>query len=306
MGGDAACPDEVQSESVEVDGGAFVGTLQTPDGCGPHPLVLIYPGSGPTDMNGNDTAAGVQTNAYEDLAAALAANGIASVRYDKRCVGASVCGITDEATFTFDDDVADGLLWAQKYVHDPRFTGLTLAGHSEGSLWALLIAEQVPAAAVISLDGPGRPIGEVLSEQLGNQLTSDPQLLMQANQILASLEGGMTVADVPPELASVLGPAVQPYIISWMKYDPAKEIAKLTQPILVVQGDTDTEVDVGDAELLVAANPYANLLLIDGMCHVLKDATTAVASQNEAYTDPSLPLDAKLASGVSSFVNGLP
>ena len=81
---------------------AFVGTLQTPAGCGPYPLVVIYPGSGPTDQNGNDAALGLETNTYQDLAASLAENGIASVRYDKRCVGASVCGITDEAMLTFD------------------------------------------------------------------------------------------------------------------------------------------------------------------------------------------------------------
>ena len=84
---DVTCPKGGQSAAeVETSGGAFAGTLQTPEGCGPYPLVLVYPGSGPTDRNGNDTGAGLKTNAYEDLAAALAAKGIASVRYDKRSI----------------------------------------------------------------------------------------------------------------------------------------------------------------------------------------------------------------------------
>ena len=264
--------------------------------------MVIYPGSGPTDQNGNDAALGLETNTYEDLAASLAENGIASVRYDKRCVGASVCGITDEATFTFDDDVADGQLWAEQFVHDPRFSRLILAGHSEGSLWAILIAEQVPVAAVISLEGPGRPIGAVIEEQLATALATDPTLLSQADQIITSLEAGTPVASVPAALASVLGPQVQPYLISWMKYDPAKEIAKLDQPILVVQGTTDTQVDVQDANLLVAANSRAQLLLITGMCHELKDAALTQQAQTQALTDPSLPLDSTLVSGVTSFV----
>ena len=100
---DGGCPQASQATvQVETDGGPFVGTLQTPAGCGPYPLVLIYPGSGPTDQNGNQVPEGLETNTYEDLAASLAENGIASVRYDKRCVGASVCGITDEAMLTFD------------------------------------------------------------------------------------------------------------------------------------------------------------------------------------------------------------
>jgi pimeloyl-ACP methyl ester carboxylesterase len=307
--GTAGAPRLTASQSavqVETPQGAFVGTLETPDGCPPYPLVLIYAGSGPTDQDGNDVAAGLDTDTYKDLAADLAASGIASVRYDKRCVGASVCGIANEAAFTFDDDVADGLLWAQKFMHDARFEGLTLAGHSEGSLWAILVAEQVPAAAIISLEGAGRPIGQVLREQLGKLFANDSLLRMQANEIIASLETGMAVTNVPPGLANLFGPMVQPYLMSWMKYDPAKEIAKLGQPILVAQGTNDSQVDVQDANLLVAANPQAQLLLVEGMSHVLKDAPPPPASQDQAYKDPSLPIDAKLASGVVSFVRKLP
>jgi RNA polymerase sigma factor (sigma-70 family) len=104
---------------------------------------------------------------------------------------------------------------------------VTLARHSEGSLWAILIAEQLPRASLISLEGAGRPIGAVIRDQLAVQLASNPQLLMQANQIISSLEAGMSVADVPPELAALLGPKVQPYMMSWMKYDPAHELSKL-------------------------------------------------------------------------------
>jgi pimeloyl-ACP methyl ester carboxylesterase len=306
---DGGCPTGTEAQvEVQVSGGAFVGTLRTPDGCGPHPLVLVFPGSGPTDRDGNDTTGGlnVKTDAYKELAAALAASGIASVRYDKRCVGASVCGITSGAMLTFDDEVQDALAWARQYVHDPRFTGLTLAGHSEGSLWAILIAEQLPVAAVVSLEGAGRPIGQVLSEQLGTQLASDPGLLMQANQIIASLEAGMMVSNVPSQLAALFGPSAQPYLISWMRYDPARELAKLSQPILVVQGTTDAQVSEQDANLLLAANPHAQALLVDGMCHTLKDAPAPPASQNQAYTDPSLPLDPNLVSGVVRFIRARP
>lgn len=291
---------------VETPTGKLTGTLQTPEGCGPYPFVLIYAGSGPTDQDGNSLP-GLYTDMYKELAAALASAGMATVRYDKRGVGGSLSALpADLASFTFDDDVADAALWAQYYVHDPRFTGLTLAGHSEGSLFAIRVAEQVPVAAVISLEGAGRPIGEVLREQLAKALVSAPALAMQANQILDSLEAGMTVASVPSELTSVFNPVVQQYLITWMKYDPATELAKIGRPILVVQGTTDTQTDLKDAQLLVAANPKAQLLIIQGMCHTLKDAISTSASQKKAYTDPTLPLDAKVVSGVVDFVKGLP
>ena len=287
--------------------GSLVGELDTPDGCGPYPLFLLYPGSGPTDRDGNDTAARLSTDAYKELSTALSASGIASVRYDKRGVGDSAAALpADVSAFTFDDDVADARLWAQQYVHDARFRSLTLVGHSEGSLWAILIAEDVPVAAVISLEGSARSLGDVLTEQLGNQLGVTSPLFMQAKQIITSLEAGMTVSTVPPQLDSLFDPSVQQYLISWMKYDPAQELAKLKQPILVVQGSTDTEVDVKDGQQLVAANSNAQLVPIDGMCHVLKDAALATASQQAAYTDPTLPLDTTLVTNVESFLHGLP
>ncbi|MGZ3438289.1 MAG: alpha/beta hydrolase [Polyangia bacterium] len=295
----ASCKRRSEAVTVSTAGGALVGTLETPAGCGPHPLVLIIPGSGSVDQNGNEPPV-LNTNAYRDLAAALSQNGIASIRYNKRCVGQSVC--TNQATFTFDDDVADAQLWAEQYVQDARFAGLTLLGHSEGSLFALLLAQRVPAVAVVSLEGAGVPVGQVLRQQLANELSFAPWLLEQANQIISSLEAGVPVPNVPWYLQSLLGPQVQPYLISWMKYDPAKEIAKIKQPVLIVQGTTDTQTSVEDANLLAAADPTAKLLLIKGMCHALKDATSDPLSQLLAYIDPLLPLDATLVSGVASFV----
>ncbi len=129
---------------------------------------------------------------------------------------------------------------------------------------------------------------------------------MQAEQIISSLKAGMRVATVPQQLESVFAPPVQRYLISWMKYDPVKEIAKLDQPILVVQGTVDTQVDVADGQMLAAANSKAQLLIVDGVAHMLKDATLDADSQMATLTDPTLPLDTTVANGVVSFVQSLP
>ena len=68
-----------------------------------------------------------------------------------------------------------------------------------------------------------------------------------------------------PALAVVFRSSVQPYVISWFHYDPAREIARLKMPVLILQGTTDIQVSVGDAELLAKANPAAKLVLIEGM-----------------------------------------
>src|SRR5262249_42520800 len=109
--------------------------------------------------------------------------------------------------------------------------------------------------------------------------------------------------DVPPELNVLFRPSVQPYMLTWLKYDPAKEIGTLEVPILVVQGTTDVQVSIDDANLLASHNKHAQLVTIDGMNHVLKEASVKLlAAQTQTYTDPSFPLAPKLMDGVAPFL----
>ena len=71
--------------------------------------------------------------------------------------------------------------------------------------------------------------------------------------------------------------SVQPYMISWLKYDPQTEIGKLHIPILIIQGTNDVQVDTSDAMLLSAANPKATLVLIKNMNHVFESSRAATA-----------------------------
>ena len=108
-----------------------------------------------------------------------------------------------------------------------------------------------------------------------------------------------------PALAVVFRSSVQPYVISWFHYDPAREIARLKMPVLIQQGTTDIQVSVGDAELLAKANPAAKLVLIEGMNHVLKEVPAEREKQLASYSDPSLPLAGKLVDEIASLIHGL-
>jgi fermentation-respiration switch protein FrsA (DUF1100 family) len=104
-------------------------------------------------------------------------------------------------------------------------------------------------------------------------------LAASSERILAGLEQGKTDADVPPALAALYRPSVQPYMISWLKYTPAEQLAALRVPVLIVQGTTDIQVGVGQAEALKKARPDAVLAIVPGMNHVLKEVpATASAS----------------------------
>jgi uncharacterized protein len=142
----------------------------------------------------------------------------------------------------------------------------------------------------------------VFREQLSRQLV--PSLTAIAEATIAELEQGRSVTDIPPELAQLFRPSVQPFLISMFRYDPAELIARLEGPALIVQGTTDLQISVQDAELLVAAKADAELALIRDMNHVLKQATADTASQEAAYADPSVPLADGLVDEAETFIRG--
>lgn len=280
--------------------GILQGTLDVPEGKGPFSLVVILPGSGPTDRDGNSPGMGVRTDAYKQLAAALAAKGIATLRYDKRGIGGSSLAIADEKSLRFDTYVDDAIAWIAQERKDPRFNRFFIVGHSEGSLIGILAAQRTKLDGYVSLDGAGRPAPVVLHEQIAK---SAPNFLAQSDAIAAQLRLGQPVDDVPEELMSLYRPAIQPYLMSWFKLDPAAELAKLKIPVTIVQGEADIQVPVSDAKLLAAADPSATLIVVPGMSHVLKHvAGTTQAEEMTAYTDPSLPLDPAVVQAIVDLV----
>jgi uncharacterized protein len=277
--------------------GKIHGTLVLPAQL-PAPVVLIVAGSGPTDRDGN--AGLLRPDSYKLLATALAARGIASVRYDKRGIGASASAATSEKDLRFETYVEDAAAWLSLLHADARFFTVGLVGHSEGSLVGMLAVQRAPADAFVSLEGAGRPAPVVLREQLKAQLPEE--LNAQADAIIAQLQQGHTVANTPAELAALFRPSVQPYLISWFKYDPAVEISKLRVPVTIVQGTADLQVTMADADALKAGDPAARLVVVTGMNHVFKYApdTTSQSAVVKGYEDASLPVDPHVVDAVAS------
>lgn len=289
-----------ESEMVlKTSTGDLFGTLTIPDDTKNCPIVLIVPGSGPTDRDGN-SAMGLQTNAYKMLSEGLAKNGIATLRFDKRGIGKSKPAMTSESELTFETYINDVVAWVSRLKADQRFATIFVLGHSEGSLIGMIAAQQTNVAGFISVSGVGKSADKLLQEQLKTKLP--PQLLHESNKILDSLRIGKTVSNVNSSLLSLYRPSVQPYMISWIKYDPQKEIGKLKVPVLIIQGSTDLQVSVDDAKLLSTAKPDAKLLIIDNMNHVLKDSDSDIQHNMATYSNPTLPLKAGLTDELVHFI----
>ncbi len=274
------------------------GTLQVPSNVQQPNLVIIIAGSGPTDRDGNSSQ-GLQTNAYKMLADSLEAAGIASLRYDKRGVGKSIPhAVQHEDQLRFDTYVNDVLLWVKQLEKEQGFGKLFLLGHSEGALLATLAAQQCKLAGVISVSGAGSPIGQILRQQIAKNA---PAYQLQADTIINTLEKGQTLQVTTEALAPIFRASIQPYLISWMRYDPAKELAQLKLPLLILQGTADLQVPVSEAQKLRQACPTAKYYEIEAMNHVLKTVGNDQNANLAAYANPKLPIDSDLCHAIIAF-----
>jgi pimeloyl-ACP methyl ester carboxylesterase len=268
------------------------------------PVVLIVPGSGPTDRDGNNPL-GVKASTYRLLAEALAARGVSSVRIDKRGMFASAAAAPDGNNVTIDDYAADLRSWNAAIRQQTGARCVWLAGHSEGGLVALAAAQkQHDICGIILIATPGRPLADVMRAQLKANPANAP-VLEDALSAISKLEAGqkIDVSAYHPALQGLFAPPVQGFLISLFSYDPAALLRGRDQPILILQGESDLQVGLEDAKRLASANPRAKHVLLPEVNHVLKRATAEDRAANMAtYANPDLPLAPEVAVSIAQFV----
>lgn len=295
----------VVESAIEAPGpaGPLKGTMLGPQA--QHaPVVLIIPGSGPTDRDGNSPA-GVLGNSYRLLAEALAERGITSVRIDKRGMFGSAAATPDANAVTIEDYVADVQAWSAVIRRRTQAPCIWLLGHSEGGLIAMAAARHTDVCGLLLLAAPGRPMGEILREQLKANPANAP-LLAQALPAIDALEAGKQVdtTGMHPALLRLFRPEVQGFLISAFSYDPARLLAGLAKPVLIVQGQRDLQVREADARALKQADPKATLVLLPDMNHVLKSvASDDVRANLATYGDSSLPLAPGVVQSIGDFLS---
>nr|WP_231937834.1 alpha/beta fold hydrolase [Burkholderia lata] len=297
---------QTMQTEIEAPGpaGPLKGTLLSP-GTGDAPVVLIVPGSGSTDRNGN-APSWLHASTYRLLAEGLLGQGIASVRIDKRGMYGSAQAVPDANDVTIDEYATDIHSWVAAIRARTGASSVWVLGHSEGGLVALLAARQsADIAGLILVSAAGRPLGPVLRQQLQSNPANAP-VLENALSILESLEAGERVeaTHIDPALMPLFRPQVQRFLMSELTIDPAALLAGYRKPVLIVQGARDIQVTVQDAELLRRANPQAEMALIADANHALKTVRTADLQENlAAYSNPDLPLADGVVEAISAFVH---
>jgi pimeloyl-ACP methyl ester carboxylesterase len=301
----AADPVETEIEAPGPDG-PLQGLMVSPGAEGA-PVLLIVPGSGPTNRDGNSLH-GLDTDTYKLLAQGLAVRGIASVRIDKRGMFSSHAAIPNANNVTIADYASDVHAWA-KIIRDK--TGakcIWVLGHSEGGLVAMVAAKDNPPdiCGLVLVAAPGRKFGELIKEQMRSNPANAP-FLDEALRDIDTLEAGkrveVSIENTKPEIFSIFQPAVQGFLIDLLSYDPPQALAQYKGKVLILQGERDIQVSVDDAQRLQAADPTAKLTLLPDVNHVLKAVGSDDRMANlKTYFDPKLPLAPGVVDAIADFV----
>ena len=283
--------------------GMLAGVLERASGPAA-PVVLIIPGSGAVDRDG-DGPDDLRASSYRLLAAGLARHGITTLRVDKRGMFGSAAAIPDPNQVTISDYAVDVSRWALILRERIGASCVWVLGHSEGGLVALIAAQhEADICGLVLIATPGRRVGDVLRSQLRAN-PANALILPEALSALASLEAGHHVdaAGLNPALLSLFPPAVQGFLISELAVDPGKLIAGLRMPVLILQGERDLQVQPADAQHLADSNPRAALRLLPDVNHILKSVRSDNFEDNLAtYSDPDLPLAPGVAEQIATFI----
>ncbi len=290
----------IKKEDIK-DNTLINGTLYSPElAVKSTDLVIIIAGSGSPDRDGNQ--AGMKNNSLRFFAEQLAQNDIAAFSFDKRTIALMATGNTDEKDLAFDNFINDVKDIIAYFKSKKAYRHIIIAGHSEGSLIGM-VAALGNVDGFISLAGPGRTIDLVIAEQIGKQA---PNLKEEVEKNLALLKSGQTFKLENQALSFLFRESLQPYLISWIKYDPQIEIQKLKIPVLLINGTKDIQVPVSDAELLKKVKPDAQLKIITNMNHLFKEIKTDDLAENQAaYNNPDLPIVPEMVSVVNQFIKSL-
>ncbi len=264
------------------------------------PVIIMVPGSGPTDKDGNN--GGLMSNTLKYLAEDLGKAGISSVRVDKHGMFSSAASGNPEAA-SVDSYAKDYRSWVKTVTEMRGQSCAYLLGHSEGGLMVTAAAVgQSNVCGVILVAAPGRPFDDLIREQLTSNPANAP-ILDEALAALDKLENGEEVSTdgMHPALKGLFKPSIQPYLKSLFEVDPAEELSKLSIPKLVIQGSHDIQVSVVDAKRLSDVG-NAQLVVLDGISHVLKPAPAEHMPNIMTYNSPDTPIDPGISLAIIEFV----
>jgi pimeloyl-ACP methyl ester carboxylesterase len=291
----------------------------------PGPAVLLIAGSGPTDRNGNTPLLPGPVNTLQAVADWLSADGVASLRYDKLGSGRTGLGPYTSRPGTigigpFEQEAAAALRFLARQPGVDR-DRLGVIGHSEGALFALLLAVGAagPTPPIHAL-GLLEPLGvrylDAIAYQVDVQVAASQRTGQispgQASTVRRALATAITdlrvtgtvPSGLPPVLSAVFSPATALFLSQADRYDPAQLAARLSPglPVLVTCSNADVQVTCGEVRHLRSGllRPPADtdFVTLTGVDHVLRQDPGGLG----AYDAQLLPFSPQLQHALRSFI----
>lgn len=289
-------------ETVRVPANGFniaATVTKAPTATGKLPAVVLIGGTGPADRDG--TVAGIPV--LGQVARDLAKAGFLVVRYDKRGVGQSGGRAETAALVDYAEDARAVVTWLRKSRKDVDAKRIAVVGHGEGAWIAMqLAAAEKDIAALVMVAGASGTGGALVLEQQQHLLdvmkVSDEEKKSKADlqaRINAAATGQGPWDGISNDLRTQ---ADTPWFASYLAFDPAKLMKDVRQPLLIVNGERDTQVPPRHADALATLararkrQVATEVVRVPGVNHLLVPATTGEVSEYASLSSAEVSPDA--------------
>ena len=266
----------------------LAATLTIPKGRNEkYPLVVMVHGSGPTDRDSN--AKGMPMNIFKQLSDVVVSEGFASIRYDKRGVGASKGDYYETGVHDLINDARAVVEFAKKHPNIDS-ENVILLGHSEGSIIAPFLNEKVAVDGMILLAGTAEPLEETMTWQREEIMKDVRSVKGFQGWLLRLLKVDEKITKMNEDLIQALLASDEPVIkykgkkinAKWNRehihFDVSKPLQNITCPVLAITGTKDVNVKVSDLEKIKS--------LVQGDCetHIIQDMTHMLRKTDVEYS----------------------
>ncbi len=310
-------------EQVQFSGGdgvTLAGELTMPSTGGPFPAAILLSGSGPSDRD--ETILGHRPSLV--LSDHLTRAGYAVLRFDDRGVGQSTGNFDTAALSDFAEDAVGAFNWL--YLRPDVDGGrIGFIGASEGGYVAPLAAQKVPAAFMVFLGGPARPL---LPDVMATQFADTQRVEGGSEDIIAQarrqyevateiLAGQGTVEEIRERLDTYLESEGQtasqrratlnmwanPWGIEHASYEPEHALRAFHGPVLALYGGNDLQVSAAENALVMRrllSHPQSEVVVLDGLNHLFQPSETGRVSE---YMWIDTTIDPEVLELISSWLN---
>jgi len=291
--------------NFESAGQTLAGTLATPDSEAPYPAALLLPGSGPLDREGNIKR--MPLNVSRDLAIALADAGWASLRYDKRGVGASE---GEYLSTGFGDELADAEAALERLIGREDVTRVVVIGHSAGALHAAELARRADVTGSVLLASTAKTGEQTLrwqARRMGDDIIPGPvKVIMRLfrTDVLKQQDGA--IAKLKATTSDTARIQLQKVNAKWMRefiaYDPVPALEAASAPILAITGAKDVQVDPADLDVIATTAAQAQVLALPDLDHILRNEPAPISNPRHYGKQAKKPIDPRVIEAILGWL----